>query len=172
MDRSESGEDGAFAQAEITELYREDLIYGRRGVMLDNHRSTVTVQDELILKNPSEVYWFAHTQAAVEISEDGKKAYLDRNGKRMLAEIVCGEGAMFSVMPAKPLETSPKCPGQNENEGVTKLTIHLKNISKLQLMVVFNSLDENGKKADDQRVYIPLDKWSINILFEEDDVNV
>jgi len=162
IDCYQSSEEGAFAQAEITDLYREDLQYGRRGVKLDNHRHTIIVQDELILKQPSELYWFAHTRAEISLSEDGKKAYLNRNGKEMLAEILNADEATFSVLPAKPLKTSPECPGQSENEGVSKLTIHLEDVTELRLMVVFNPLDESGYNTDCDREYIPLNKWNLN----------
>ena len=151
-----SGEDAAFAQADITDLFREDFLNARRGIMLCDKRRTVIVQDEIVTKVPSEIYWFAHTRAMITISRDGKIAKLTRNGKVLIAEIVCGKGAVFSVMDAKPLNTSPICEGQDANEGVCKLTIHLKNVTNLNLMVIFYASDSKVQKS-----FVPLKDWKI-----------
>lgn len=147
--------DHAFAVSDVTDLWRVDLVSGKRGAMLDYNRKFVLIQDELVLKEPSELYWFAHTRANIEICDDEKKAILTLNGKCICAEIAYSSGAdaRFSVMDAKPLPTSPVSEGQDENEGVRKLTIHMNNVSRLNLCVRFCS--EN----DEKYAFIPLDKW-------------
>ena len=134
---------------------------GWRGVKFDNYRRTITVQDELVMKKPSELYWFAHTGGVITVSEDGKTAVITVNGKSMIAEITEGEGAVFTVMEAKPLPTSPVCIGQDENAGVSKLTIHMTNVSKLNLTVVFNIFDENFEDLQYNKEFIPMAEWTI-----------
>jgi len=137
-DWSINGEE-AYASADLTDIYAEHVVSARRSIKLGNHRRTVMVQDEILMKRPSEFYWFAHTFAQIRISEDGKKAYLTRNGKILVAEILTGEGAVFSVMEAKPLPTSPNPPGQKSTEGVSKLTIHMTECSEVKLTVAFRA---------------------------------
>lgn len=139
IDYSVINNDYALAMSDVTDLWRADLLRGKRGVRLDFSEECALVQDELVLKEPSELYWFAHTRADIKISENGKKAYLTQNGKSITAEISasCGADARFSVMDAKPLKTSPVSLGQNENEDTKKLTIHLTDVKELRLSVRF-----------------------------------
>ena len=56
------------------------------------------------LKRPSELYWFMHTEADVEIVENGRAAILSQLDKRLYVELAEGPaGARFSVMDAAPL---------------------------------------------------------------------
>ena len=131
----------------------------RRGVKLDNYRRMVTVQDEVRLKEKSDFWWFAHTKAEIEISEDGKSAVLDRNGKKLLAKIISGDGASFSVMEAKPLPTSPEVKGQDKNEGFSKLTVHIPECQTLDLGIVFVNYDQAYEPENYDFTYKPLDEW-------------
>ena len=155
--RHSFGDDESYAIGDMTNVYTYDkgVKSFLRGVKLDNDRSRVTVQDKFELTKPAEMYWFAHTDAAIEVSDDGKSAVLTKNGKKLLATIVCGDGATFSVMDAKPLPTSPVIEGQNPNDGIRKLTIHIENCGSNEICVTFvpaaNSADSNGFK--------PLEQW-------------
>ena len=147
--------DYAFAISETTDLWRADLICGKRGVRLDYNEKCALVQDEIVLKEPSEIYWFAHTYAEIKISGDGKRAYLTQNGKTITGEISASYGAdaRFSIMDAKPLPTSPVSEGQNINEGIKKLTIHLTDVKELQLAVRFFTEHKNNYE------FIPVEEW-------------
>lgn len=152
---------GAYAASDLSGLYSEYVQSAWRGVKLDNYRRTVTVQDEIVMKEPSELYWFAHTPAQIELSEDGKKAYLTLHGKTLLAEIAEGDGAVFSVMDAKPLPTSPNPDGQNQNKGYQKLTIHMTEVSSLNLSVIFNCYNGDYDPDSYSREFVPIAQWSI-----------
>lgn len=152
---------GAYAASDLSGLYSEYVQSAWRGVKLDNYRRTVTVQDEIVMKEPSELYWFAHTRAQIELSEDGKKAYLTLHGKTLLAEIAEGDGAVFSVMEAKPLPSSPNPAGQNQNNGYQKLTIHMTDVSSLNLSVIFNCYNGDYDPDSYSREFIPISQWSI-----------
>lgn len=159
--KKESKPRGAYSLSDITDLYREDLEKGKRGVKLDNYRRTVTIQDELVMKEPSEFYWFAHTDAQITLSEDEKTAFITKNGKTLIAEITHGNGATFSVMDAKPLPTTPEVKGQNPNTGIRKLTIHMKNVKELDLMVVFNCYNDDFESLEYGKEFIPMDEWTL-----------
>ena len=120
----------------MTDLYRKDAGEMLRGMKLSADRRELVVQDEMKLKRPSELYWFMHTEADVEIVENGRAAILSQLDKRLYVELAEGPaGARFSVMDAAPLATSPNPDGQSSNEGMRKLTIHLEHVQDVRLSV-------------------------------------
>ena len=154
----EFGKEGGYAIGDISDAYsKEDVISSRRGVRLDADRRRTTIQDEVRLKKISEFFWFAHTCANIDISTDGKSAVLDINGKKLLAKIISGAGAKFTVMEAAPLPTSPIVVGQDNNEGIRKLSIHIENCLQLDLCVTFVNYYENIDDAE----FTHLDDWRI-----------
>jgi hypothetical protein len=74
-----------------------------------------------------------HTEAAV-LSAEGKAATLGQNGKQLTVQILTPEGAVFRVMDAAPLPTSP-APSQADNTGRRKLAIRLNGVTHLKLSV-------------------------------------
>lgn len=145
---------GAYAVADLTSAYSSAESI-KRGIMLEDGRKSVVVSDEISLKAPSEVWWFAHTEADIKISEDGKTAVLTRKGKKLKAELIT-EGR-FEEAPAKPLPTSPTVSGQNENVGFRKLAVHLNNFKAGVIQVRFSdyySSAQTGKVEE-------LSKWDI-----------
>jgi len=157
IDKWVSKPQGAFAQTNLTDIYSDNVVSAWRGIKLDNNRTRVVLQDEITMKAPSDFYWFAHTAADVTISEDGKKAFLTIEEDVLCAEITSGERAVFSVMDAKPLPTTPDVPGQNPNKGVRKLVIHISGCENLNLSVVFYpDGQDKGNTA-----WVPLTEWNI-----------
>lgn len=151
------GEDESYAIGDMTNVYTSDkgVKSFLRGVKLDNNRTRVTVQDKFVLDKPAEMYWFAHTRADIELSDDKKSAILTLNGKKLIAKIINGDNAEFSVMDAKPLETSPVIEGQNPNDGIRKLTIHIENCESNEICVTFVPLSESESGNN----YLPLEQW-------------
>ncbi len=92
---------GGFAIADITPAYATWAKSAKRGVMLSGNRQQVIVRDEIQTKSPMDYYWFAHTKADIEISENGKEAWLSLGGKKLYARILSQENAVFGVMEAK-----------------------------------------------------------------------
>lgn len=157
----ESKERGSFVTADLTDLYSDHAVSAWRGVKLDNFRRTVYVQDEIVMKGPSEYYWFGHTRADIQISEDGKTAILTLNGKKLIAEILNGDGAVFSVMEAKPLPTSPKLEGQKDLSAFQKLTVHMSNVESVNLTIAFNAYDAFYDETTYSREFVPMAQWQI-----------
>lgn len=155
---------GGFAIGDMTDAYDREktgVIGFKRGVKLDSDRHRTVVQDEIKLEKPAEMYWFAHTRADIEVSEDKKSALLTLNGKKLLAKIISGDNAEFSVMDAKPLETSPVIEQQNQNEGIRKLTIHIPKTESINLAVSFVNYDMKYNPARFNDSYVALDDWKI-----------
>lgn len=134
----ESTEDGCTAVCDMTDAYREKVHRLTRTVQLAEGRSKVIVTDEVDVETPAELYWFAHTEAQIEIAKDGRSAILTQNGQKLHAEILEDEGCglKWTVMDPKPLPDTPIIEGQAQNEGVQKLTIHADGFTG-RLSVVF-----------------------------------
>lgn len=85
---------------------------------------------------PSEIYWFMHTKADIEISEDGKSATLNINGKQMKATLN-GDGE-FSVMKAEGLKG--KYEYDEDYSDIKKLTVHLEDVKSAKIIVNFEPI--------------------------------
>ena len=120
-----SKEKGAFAILDLTPAYENYTTSAKRGYYIANDRRSVVIRDEMTLKaDNSEIYWFMHTQADVEII-DSHTAKLTRAGKELIFKIDSNiTDYEFAVMDAVPLSTSPVMPEQNANSGYRKLYLH------------------------------------------------
>lgn len=152
----ESKDAGAYAIADLTEAYA-DSEEMKRGVMLCEGRTAVLVQDEIKLAESGEVYWFAHTDGEITLLDNGKSAVIEKNGKQMRVELLSDLGT-FEVMDAKPLPTSPVVNGQNANEGITKLAIHLTDFTEGTIAVGYSNYYDNYTFGS----LMPLDDWTIS----------
>ncbi len=138
----QSLKDGGYAVVDMTNAYG---MYGassvKRGLMLFDGRSRVLLRDEIVCSSPSTIYWFAHTQANISISADGKTATLTRGGKTLIAQIASPSSATFTSMAAEPLiPLNPNPDGQKSNAGYRKLVIKLTDVNSTELAVVFTPL--------------------------------
>lgn len=111
---------GAYTVADISPAYANDVTSAQRGLFLTHNRNVVILQDEVALKTPSEVWWFAHiyNKTGVQIADDGKSAILTQGDKRLWVGLVTKDGdtalaqqARFTLMNADPLPTSPEHDG-------------------------------------------------------------
>jgi len=131
--------DRAFAIADLTNAYaKHGAEKVMRGILLDRQRREVIVQDEVTLKQAGDVWWFMHTPAQVQLSEDGKTATLTQGTATLQAVLLSPKNARFAVMDAKPLPTSPNPLGQNPNNGIRKLAVHLSQTASMQLIVLLS----------------------------------
>lgn len=153
--------EGAIAISDLTEAYKEHAVSVQRGVALIDHRRQFLVQDEVITKTPSELYWFMHTRANIEIVEDGKAAILTQDGKSLYVKILAPIDGSFQVMDAKPLDVSPNPSGQIPNLGVQKLAIHLDNVRNTTISVWMVPLILGEDVPENKPEVKPLAVWEI-----------
>lgn len=113
-----------------------DVVSWRRGWRLFDHRRRVIVQDEITIKEPGDLWWFAHTSAKITISADGRSATLTLAGQRLLARVLTPD-ATFLELSARPLWTSPDPSGQATNQGLRKLTVRLPETAAATLAIEF-----------------------------------
>lgn len=160
----ESKQRGSFGVFDLTPAYQKNAEAAKRGVMMAANRKAVVIQDEIIMKAPSEFYWFAHTKADIEIAPDGRSAILTKDGRKLHVQIVCDNADFkFEVMEPETLPTTPKVNlgGQTEYPrlGVKKLAIHGIGIETVDLAVVCQPMVEDTPGY--AYTYEKMDKWAI-----------
>jgi hypothetical protein len=132
----------SFAIADITDAYKTDASSVKRGVALYKNNGTMIVQDEITTYNTSDIWWFAHTEAKIEIGKDKRSAILSRNDKKVLVSISSPDNGYFEKMNAEPLPTSPN-PSNQAHNNMNKLAIHLANVKDTTISVTISPLVNN-----------------------------
>ncbi len=125
--------EGGIAVLDMTDAYRMNgaTKVEREFELYDN--CCLEITDTVKCLIPSEIYWFMHTKADIEISEDGKTAILTINGKQMKASLN-GDGE-FSVMEAEGLKG--KYEYDEDYSDIKKLTVHLEDVKSAKITVTF-----------------------------------
>lgn len=129
----ESDDKGGEARLDMTDAYRMN---GATKVIREFElydSSCLRITDTVKCLIPSEIYWFMHTKADIEISEDGKTALLTINGKKMSATLN-GDGE-FSVMKAEALKG--KYEYDEDYTYIKKLTVKLEGVKSAEITVNF-----------------------------------
>jgi len=135
LERFESKPARAFAIADLTPAYAKQARSVRRGIaLLDRQR--LLLQDEVRADTPVDAWWFMHTPAEIDVSADGQTAILKQGDATLRAALLSPENAKFETRAAEPLPSSPNPAGQNRNEGIYKLTVHVGNLRELRIAVL------------------------------------
>ena len=128
---------GGKCSIDMTDAYRMNgAVKVERDFELYDNRSSLRITDNVICIVPSEIYWFMHTKADIEISADGKSAVLTLNGKKMKATLH-GDGS-FSVMPAESL--GGKYEYDADYTDISKLTVHLEGVNIAEICVTLEPI--------------------------------
>jgi len=152
--RFESKPARTFAIADLTQAYAKNARSVKRGVaMLD--RKTVLIEDEIACNSAADVWWFAHTPAKVEITDNAAAATLMLDGKELHARLLLPAGAKFELLPAAPLPASAHPEKQNGNRGIHKLAVHLHNASDTRIAVLLSPAGTPMGKIG----VVPLAQW-------------
>lgn len=156
--RFESNQSGGFSVVDLSRVYKSDAISVLRGLKLFDHRQRVLLQDEFVLREPSTIYWSAHTEARIDLISD-KLARLILNGKCIYAQIISELGS-FSYMPATALPGTTGKFCNLDNTGVNKLLIRLDDVVSGNLCVVFTKALEEITEFEPMQV-VPLADWQL-----------
>jgi hypothetical protein len=164
ISRFVSEKDRAFAICDLTPGYAKHARRVERGVALLDRRE-VLVQDEIEGKRPMDVWWFMHTRAKVTAAADGRSAVLEQGKARLAVRLLAAPAdARFEIRAAAPFPSSPHPAGQDINEGVRKLAVHLPHVESLRLAVLFTP-NESGARTGRhgqrgaQAAVRPLGEW-------------
>ena len=141
-----SGIESSYAILDTTDVYSRAVkdeadvatavTSSRRGVKMHDSRKRITIQDEVKMSKPSELYWFMHTSASVRLYNNNKSAILTNGGKHVYVNLLSNEDACFELITAEPLPTSPNPEDQPDTYG-QKLSIHYENVTDVTICVEF-----------------------------------
>lgn len=157
----QSKERGAFTVLDLSSAYSDNATSVIRGYRLTSDRRAVEIRDELKLKDAYDTYWFMQTEANVTVSEDGKSAILEKNGKKVkfMFETDAKEYKLTAEKPAKPLDVTPKIDGQADNSKYTRIAVKMTGSSEMYIHVRMVPADapESEKPIDN----VEIAEWSI-----------
>ena len=163
LERSESNERSSFAVYDLTDqLDDKGASLWRRGMMMDRVTQKITVQDQLEIEDgDSMFYWFMHTKAEIDLSDDGKSAVLTIGDKQIQARLITDDESLeFTIMDAKPLPGSPNPDEQMSTEGTRKLAVYSPSVSSVNMAVEFVPLC-NGITDVKPEPLTSMDSWSL-----------
>lgn len=129
----EETENGGKAVLDMTDAYRMNGAskVTREFEFYDNSGLKITDNVKCIV--PSEIYWFMHTKADIEITDGGKTAILTINNKKMKATL--GADGEFSVMKAQALKG--KYEYDADYTDINKLTVYIEDAKTATIAVRF-----------------------------------
>ena len=131
--------DGGFSRLDMTDAYRMNgAIKVTRDFDLYDNYSTLKITDKVICAIPSEIYWFMHTKADIEISADGKTAILTIGNKQMKA--TSHADGIFSVMKAEALKGAYEY--DDDYSDIQKLTVKLDGVMKAEICITLEPLTQ------------------------------
>jgi hypothetical protein len=124
----------AVAVVDLSQAYESAANRVVRTFTLED-RKRLVVTDELSTRQPAELWWFLHTEAAIALSNQDRTATLSRAGKTFTVQLQEPAGAAFEVMDCKPLPSSPSPQLQADNTGRRKLALHLHDVESTRIRV-------------------------------------
>lgn len=147
----------SYVVADMDAVYNEaDRM--KQGYYIDENKMSVTMRNEFTTTPGTEVYWFMHTRADIEI--DGNVAYLTRDGHTICVRFDTNAPvAEIMKMKAEPLPTSPQVPEQNPNEVYSKVAIRMEAGAANYLTVNICPMENAGDKILSE----PLATWSLGM---------
>ena len=128
---------GGSGAIDMTEAYRMNgAVSVKRAFSLDAAAGALTVSDTVSCLVKSDIYWFMHTGARIDVAPDGKSAVLAKNGKRVRAAL-SGDGT-FSVTPAETLK--PGYVYEETHPELSRLTVTVENARAAAFTVTLTPL--------------------------------
>lgn len=163
--KMEGKEKSAYAVADLSDAYKFDTSKYYRGYYLGDDRRTLIVQDEMTLLEPnSDIYWFMHTKADIEVDADGKGATLVRNGKKVKVDVL-SNAKDFTVKVNKVerrFETDPVRDDQFQKDLFKTLnvfTIEAKGTGNVYFTVKLTPMDADYDTYS-KIAYTPIESWT------------
>ena len=161
MTRWETKPRGSIAAYDISTVYKTWTKSAQRGFYMGDDRRSLTVRDEFTVRKDMPAHWFMHTQADIEIV-DNKTAIISYMGQKLKLEVATNvEDYKLTFGDARPLDTSPDIPGQNQNVGYRKVIIEMNTKANKDYYVTVK-MSPVGEKIDSiDSVNMPISQWQI-----------
>lgn len=165
IDRFDSDGNSAIAVTDLTDMY-ENAESIKRGLKFTDNRSVITVQDEISLSEPSDIWWFMHSKQKITVSDDGQSAVISGNKNMdMLVKLSSSAPGTFTVMDAMPMEDSLKTISNNlQNGDFKKLALHFENTQNLTISVTMSFIPKGSADYGEDKTVTPIDSWTLDEL--------
>lgn len=125
-------DNGCECTLDMTDAYRMNgVTKAERSFQLYGNYSSLKITDNVKCLFKSDIYWFMHTKADIEISEDGKTAILTIGDKQLKA--TSHADGTFSVMNAERL--SDEWEWDEDYPDIRKLTVKLENVKTAEIVI-------------------------------------
>lgn len=129
--------EGGRCGLDMTDAYRMNgATKVEREFELEKEYTCLKIIDTVKCLFKSEIYWFMHTKADIEISEDGKTAILTIGDKQLKA--TSHSDGVFSVMKAERL--SGEWEWDEEYPDIQKLTVKLEDVKKAEICITLEPI--------------------------------
>ncbi len=156
---------GGVAKVDLSEAYAPWANSAIRGLMLSDDRRSVTIRDEISLIEPdSDIYWFFHTPAKIDITSSNT-AVLTYNGKKLLATFNSNATSWtLKEVEAVTLNEATKEAVKdinNRTAGIKKLAIDAKGTGDIFITVKFKQYDDD--LVESAPVNLPISQWKYTI---------
>ena len=161
--RQESSDGSAYAVADLQPVYHNQVEKYQRGLKLHNNRTAIVVQDEAVMKKPSEIFWSFNTPADIEVVGNDA-AILSIGDKKVAVKVYANVPYELYKMKAESLPTSPKAEGQKVYREYQKLAIKASDVKELKLMVEFTPFVSMRQMPDSISEWIDLESWTATEL--------
>ena len=160
MSRPVSGIGGAYAYVDLTDTYTSYKVKNYiRGYLVSEGRRAFTVRDEIELtKDDSEVWWFMHTNADIEIT-DKTTVILSSGGKKLKMQFIAdGDSPTYelTVMPQKRFIDLGFFEAKNSGK---KIALKVRASGKLNITVKMSMNGEPQSFSPPESN--PISKWSV-----------
>ena len=132
-------DNGGLTTLDMTDAYRMNGATSvKRDFELYDNYSSLKITDTVKCLFKSDIYWFMHTKADIEISEDGKTAILTIGEKQLKATSL--KDGTFSVMKAERL--SGEWEWDEAYPDIQKLTVKLEDVKKAEIVITLEPVTE------------------------------
>lgn len=165
IDRFDTDGNSAIAVTDLTDMY-ENAESIKRGLKFTDNRSIITVQDEISLNEPSDIWWFMHSKQKITVSDDGQSAVISGNKNMdMLVKLSSSAPGSFTVMEAMPMEDSLKTISNNlQNGDFKKLALHFENTQNITISVTMSFIPKGSTDYGEDKTVTPIDSWTLDEL--------
>ena len=129
--------DGSSCRVDMTDAYRMNgATEVTRDFELDAEHNRLIIEDNIKCIFKSEIYWFMHTKADIEISDDGKTAILTIGDKQLKVSSLAD--GTFSVMKAEALKGAYEY--DDDYADIQKLTVKLDGVYKADICITLEPI--------------------------------
>lgn len=109
---ADSNDNGIIYSIDMTPAYRNQVIEAKRGFMLSQKRTVLTVQDEIVPKQSGDIFlWFWQSPQQAQLIDE-KTIKLGKGSAYVMLHVDANVDFDISIGKSKPLDTSPRPEGQ------------------------------------------------------------